>query len=140
MAQPLLTKEQSFSFHKEGLRNTKVLIVDDNYLLAHLIQLMLEDEGYEARAAGDGREGYFSYLLFRPDVVITDLHMPGKNGLELMENIRRHDPKVKTIYMSGEPWLFWSRLEEEKTGYPVSILQKPFSKVELMRLLSEPGG
>ena len=56
LAQPLLTKEQSFSFHKEGLRNTKVLIVDDDYLLAHLIQLMLEDEGYEARAAGDGRD------------------------------------------------------------------------------------
>jgi len=118
----------------------KILIVDDNDVLAHVIQVILEDEGYEVRSAGDGQEGYFSYLHFRPDVVITDLQMPEKNGLELMESIRRHDPKVKTIYMSADPWMFWPRLEEEKTGYAASILEKPFSKGELMRLLAEPGG
>ena len=117
----------------------KILIVDDNHSLANLIQLILEDEGYEVRSAGDGLEGYFSYLHFRPDVVITDLHMPRKNGLELMASIRKHNPKVKTIYMSVDPWMFWPSLEEERTGYAASILQKPFSKGELMRLLAEPG-
>ena len=117
----------------------RILIVDDNYTLAQITQLILEDEGYEVRLAGDGQEGYLAYLHFKPDVVITDLHMPEKNGLELMECIRRHDPKVKTIYMSGDPWMFGPRLEEEKTGYAASILQKPFSKVELMRALAQPG-
>ncbi len=114
----------------------KVLIVDDNCLLAHVIQLILEGEGYEVKSAEDGQEGYLAYLRFKPDVVITDLHMPEKNGLELMKSIRRHDPTVKTIYMSADPGMSWTPLEEEKTAHAASILQKPFSKGELMRLLA----
>jgi DNA-binding NtrC family response regulator len=98
---------------------------------------MFEAEGHEARSAKDGREGYFSYLLFRPDVVMTDLRMPVTNGLELMKQIRRHDPGVKTVYMSADPSPFKLLLEEEKRRYPVTILQKPFSRGELVGLLSE---
>lgn len=114
----------------------KILIVDDNKDLALIIQIMLEDEGYEVRQAHDGQDGYGIFLNFKPDLVITDIHMPGKNGLELMEHIRRHDPSVKTIYMSGDLISFLSPLEEEKKRYPVSLLEKPFSKGELMGLLS----
>jgi len=63
--------------------------------------------------------------------------MPGENGLELMEHIRMHNPTVRTICVSGDLGSFWSPLEEEKKRYPVSLLEKPFSKVELMGLLSE---
>ncbi len=129
-----MIKGNLFSLRGTGM---KILIVDDDYSLANLIQLILEEEGYEVRSAGNGQEGYSAYLHFKPDVVITDLHMPEKNGLELMESIRRLDPKVKTIYMSGDPWMFRRRLEEEKTGHAASLLQKPFSKGELMRLLAK---
>ena len=115
----------------------KILIVDDNQELASAIQIMLEDEGYEVRLANDGQDGYGVFLEFKPHLVITDIQMPGENGLELMEHIRMHDPMVRTIYMSGDLISFWSPLEEEKKRYPVSLLEKPFSKVELMGLLSE---
>ena len=115
----------------------KILIVDDNQDLAVLLQLMLEDEGYEVNIAKDGWEGYMSYLVYAPDLIITDIQMPMKNGLELMEVVRMHNPKAKAIYMSGDLSHFQSLLEEEKKRYPVSLLQKPFSKTELMRLLSE---
>jgi two-component system response regulator YesN len=98
---------------------------------------MLEAEGHEAKLARDGREGYFSYLLFRPDVVMTDLRMPLANGLELMEQIRRHDPGVKAVYMSADLSPFESFLEEEKRKYAAGILQKPFSREELTKLLSK---
>lgn len=68
---------------------------------------------------------------------MTDIQMPEKKGLELMEVIRMHNPEVKTIYISGDLSRFLSLLEEEKARYRVSLLQKPFSKSELMRLLSE---
>jgi CheY-like chemotaxis protein len=113
------------------------LVVDDNLLLASLLQMILEDEGYEARSAGDGLEGYAIFLRFRPEVVITDLHMPGGNGLELMNNIRRGDPRVKTIYMSGDMLPFLPFLNEEKSRYPVRLLSKPFSREELLNLLAE---
>ena len=113
------------------------MIVDDNLLLATLLQIMLQDEGYEIRCAGDGQEGYAGYLFFRPDVVITDLHMPRENGLELMHKIRRQNPGVKTIYMSGDLRPYSALLEKEASLYPVSILSKPFSKEDLLTLLEE---
>ncbi len=118
-------------------RNTKVLIVDDNLLLASLLQVMLEDEGYETFVAGNGLDRYACYLRFRPEVVITDLEMPGANGMELMKNIRKQDPRVKTIYMSGDMPRFFPLLHEEKSRYPVSLLPKPFSREELLNLLAE---
>jgi YesN/AraC family two-component response regulator len=120
-----------------GGEDTKILIVDDNQGLAHILKTMLEDEKYEVRLARDGRDGYLTYLLFGADLVITDIQMPEKNGLELMEVIRMHNPEVKTIYISGDLSRFLSLLEEEKARYRVSLLQKPFSKSELMSLLSE---
>lgn len=66
----------------------KILVVDDNEDLAFTVLMILEDEGYEVKAAKDGKDGFFSYLLFRPDLVITDIQMPEKSGLQLMENIK----------------------------------------------------
>ncbi len=116
----------------------KILIVDDNELLAWVLQKLLEDEGYEVRLARDGRDGYTAYLLFKPDLIITDIQMPGENGLELMEHIRMHDPAIRTIYMSADLSQYWSSLSEEKKKYSVSLLEKPFPKDELMRLLAVP--
>lgn len=99
--------------------------------------MMLEEEGYEVKSARDGREGFSVYLQFKPDWVITDIHMPGENGLELIGHIRKHNPKVRAIYMSGDPSRFLLPLEEEKNRYHARFLEKPFSKIELMRLLSQ---
>lgn len=115
----------------------KVLIVDDNREVASIIQKMLEAEGHEVKSVSDGRDGYSAFFLFKPDLVITDLHMPRENGLELMKHIRVHDPAVRTVYVSGDMGRFWLQLDEEKKRYPVSLLRKPFSRVELMRSISE---
>ncbi len=133
----MLGKQPSQNLSRERRRNTKVLVVDDNLLLASLLQMILEEEGYEAQFAGNGLEGYANYLLFRPEVVITDLHMPKANGIELMKNIRKQDPEVKTIYMSADMRPFSLLLDEEKSRYSVSLLPKPFSKEELLNLLGK---
>ena len=122
---------------KEGGRSTKILIIDDNKELVGIIQEMLAPDRYEIMSAGDGQIGYFTFLLFNPDLVITDIHMPGINGVELMKLIRTHKSIIKTIYMSGNLSRWNSLLEEEKSRYPVSILQKPFSRQELIRSLAQ---
>ncbi len=114
----------------------KILIVDDNSELSFLLQWTLEDEGHEVKVANNGAEGYFEFLLFAPDVVLTDIQMPEKNGFELMECIRSHSPNVRTIYMSGNLTQFQSNLGEEMKKYHVRVLEKPFSKEELIRLIS----
>jgi len=114
----------------------KILVVDDNKDLAALLQVMLEEEGYEVRLAGDGSDGYSAYLLFQPDLVITDIQMPIKSGIELMELIRGHNPRMRAVYISGDLTRFQSILEEEKKKYQVGLLEKPFSKDELIKLIS----
>ena len=115
----------------------KILIVDDDQDLASIIQVMLEDEGYEVQLAKDGKEGYLTYLLGMPDLVITDICMPGKNGLELMENIRMHNPEMISIYMSGDITRYQTVLEQETKKYNTRVLRKPFFRVELLQLITE---
>ena len=115
----------------------KILVVDDNKLLADCIKIILEGEDYEVRSANDGTEGYLEYLAFEPDLIITDLNMPSESGVELMRHIRTHDPYAKAIYMSADLEEFKPLLEEEKMKYRVSLLSKPFSMTELTNLLSQ---
>lgn len=117
----------------------KVLIVDDNKELASAMRNVVEQESRcVVQTAHDGRKGYATYLHFKPDVIITDIEMPGQNGFELMKEIRHHDPKIKTIYMSGDPFSFRPLVEQEKKQYNhVSFLGKPFSFARLARLLSD---
>jgi CheY-like chemotaxis protein len=133
----LIPRKDPTLFHKERRRKMKILIVDDNQDLAFLIKWMLEDEGYEVRSAQNGSDGYSAYLLFNPDLVLTDIQMPEKNGLELIREIRTHNPSVRTIYMSGDLGLYGPPLEEEKEKYHVGVLEKPFSKNELISLVSQ---
>jgi DNA-binding response OmpR family regulator len=114
----------------------KILIVDDNQDLAFTLQMMLAAEGFEVMSANDGREGYLAYLDFKPDLVITDIQMPGETGLELVGQIRLLNPRVRAIYMSGNLGSFRSPLEEEQKTYPVSLLAKPFSRVQLLSTVS----
>ena len=115
----------------------RILIVDDSEEFCLILQMMLESEGYEVKYARDSRDAYVTYLEFNPDLVITDIQMPGENGLELMDHIRTLNPAVRTIYMSGDLSSYGLSLEEEKKRYPVSLLEKPFTKVDLIGLLSE---
>ena len=58
----------------------KILIVDDEQMISGLLKLLLESEGHEATSALNGPDGYLAYLKLRPDLVITDIQMPGENG------------------------------------------------------------
>jgi CheY-like chemotaxis protein len=116
----------------------KVLVVDDNRVLANVVQESLEEEGLEVMTACSGREGYAVYLRFRPDVIVTDIQMPGINGLQMMAQIRAHEPAVRTVYMSGNIAAYRSLLEEEKEHHPVHYLEKPFSMNSLTTLIAGP--
>lgn len=114
---------------------TKILVVDDDPAFSLVLREILEDQGYEVRTAGDGKDGYCHYLSFQPDLVITDIQMPLCDGIELMRAIRAHNPRIKTIYMSADLSRFKSLLDEERHRYRANLLPKPFSRIELLRLL-----
>ena len=122
------------------MEKTKILIVDDNEGVVLILQMLLEHEGYEVLVAKDGREGYSAYIISEPDLVITDIHLPIRSGIELIHLIRHHNPGIRTIYMSGDPGMFRAALEEEKGRYHAWFLPKPFSKNDLIKTISECSG
>jgi len=124
---------------RSGMNNMmKVLIVDDDEALAGLIKKMIKKIGINrVKTAVNGEEGYEIFLQFKPDIILTDIQMPAKNGLEMVRDVRKHDPWIKTIYMSGNMHRFRACLEEEKTKYKASLLDKPFSFSKLTGLFHE---
>jgi CheY-like chemotaxis protein len=116
----------------------KVLVVDDNQPLAGIMKEILEGDGFEVMSAKDGIDGYSAYLLFRPDIIITDIQMPRENGLEMMGRIRTHDPMIRAIYISGDMRAFRSLLKEEQKRYPVRFFEKPFLVQSLKGMVLEP--
>ena len=119
------------------MKALKVLLVEDDENLSFALQERLKFEGCETRAAGDAVEAYLTFVRFRPDLVITDLQLPGESGVDLVRRVRHlDDPNVRTIYMSGNLHQFRSELEQEKNRPEVSLLAKPFSGDELMKLVS----
>jgi len=113
----------------------KILIVDDAKLLTLFLREVLESEKYEVRTASDGENGYSTYLDFNPDLVVTDIQMPGISGLDMMRNIRMQKPNVRTIYMSGDLDRYRLKLQAEQSGYTVTLLAKPFTQSEFLRLV-----
>jgi CheY-like chemotaxis protein len=78
-----------------------VLVVEDDLALRKLMRSVLEKSGYQVTEAGDGEEGVEQCHRSRPDVVITDILMPRKDGLELIRELKREYPDVKIIAITG---------------------------------------
>ncbi len=79
----------------------RILLIDDESEIRKLFIKKLAGSGYEIIAACDGKEGLKLYHETRPDLVITDLVMPEKEGLEMITELKREFPNVKIIAISG---------------------------------------
>ena len=80
----------------------RILVIDDDAAIRELLRFVLEGEGYEVIEAADGAEGLQRYQAAPTDLVITDLQMPGMDGLELLEALRRVVPTPALMAISGD--------------------------------------
>jgi CheY-like chemotaxis protein len=80
---------------------TRILIIDDDAELRPTLRAILEQVGYEVVEAADGQEGLQRYVVVPADVVLLDILMPEREGLETMRALRRLNAQVKVIAMSG---------------------------------------
>ncbi|MGA2635130.1 MAG: response regulator [Terracidiphilus sp.] len=79
----------------------KILIVDDEPSIRGAISAVLTEIGYGVRCAEDGHSALRELSREIPDIVLSDLHMPGMTGFELLSVLRRRFPEIHTIAMSG---------------------------------------
>lgn len=80
----------------------EILIVEDSRTQAIQIKLMLEKAGYSTQSVGDGVEAMAAVSADAPDLILTDLHMPNMNGLELVDEIRSKHTGVPVILMTAD--------------------------------------
>ena len=82
--------------------STTIMVVDDSPFASKQIKDIVEDNGYEVTAyAKDGEEAIEFYKELKPDIVILDIIMPGLNGLETAEILKKQDPDVKILMLSS---------------------------------------
>ena len=80
---------------------TKILVIDDEVLVRQTLARILAGSGYQVIDAKDGNDGIEAVRRERPDLVITDILMPEKEGLETIMELRRESPATKIIAISG---------------------------------------
>jgi CheY-like chemotaxis protein len=78
-----------------------VLVVDDKERIRVAISQALEEFGYSVRCAEEGHSALREIYQQNPDILVSDLKMPGMSGFELLINVRRLFPTIKVIAMSG---------------------------------------
>ena len=78
-----------------------VLVIDDEAQIRRMLRRVLETEGYEVMDAADGSIGISLYRENPTDLVLTDIFMPNKEGLETIMTLKRDFPEVRILAMSG---------------------------------------
>jgi len=110
----------------------KVLVVDDETSILDTLQILLRGEGFDVAVARSATEALERLDEAMPDVVLSDIRMPGVSGLELLAAIRERDPEVPVILMTAQASL-QSAIQAVNHG-AFYYLQKPFSNAELVAL------
>jgi two-component system response regulator HydG len=111
---------------------TKILVVDDERAILDTVEILLRGEGFDASVAQSGREALERFEEIAPDIVVTDIRMPGVTGLDLLEAVRERDPEIPVILMTAQASL-QSAVKAVNQG-AFYYLQKPFSNAELVAL------
>ncbi len=115
--------------------SARLLIVEDNEDLRELVGDVLALAGYEVHRAQDSAEALKLLAAHSFHLLITDVVMPGVNGVELVQAAMKVNPALKTITMSGYAW---SELVQARRLPPdAHFLRKPFQNAELLRVVGE---
>lgn len=110
-----------------------ILLVEDDIQLRSMLKIVLDRAGHEVQEAGNGKEALELYSTSPSDLIVTDLVMPDKEGLETILEFRRSYPNVKIIAMSGGGRTgAQNYLELAKKFGADHILTKPFSNKEIL--------
>jgi len=116
-------------------RRTRVLIVDDEPTITETLVEILNGEGFDAVSASTGDGALSSAQSFVPDVIISDVVMPGMNGVELGIQLRALLPKCRIILFSGQTATVDLLRDARKLGHEFEIVAKPVKPENLISMI-----
>jgi CheY-like chemotaxis protein len=111
----------------------KVLVVDDEVHIVHVVAIKLRNNGYEPITAGNGQEAYDLACRENPDIIIADYMMPVMTGLELLEKLRENEAtrNIPFILLTARNFAI-DDVNQQRLNVSLCIT-KPFSPKELLR-------
>jgi DNA-binding response OmpR family regulator len=110
-------------------KRVKILVIDNDVLLRRTVARILTADGHEVLTAPDGTRGMVLFHQVQPELIITDLVMPGGDGIETILMVRRTDAPTRIIAISGQ------NAEMLETALLIGAdeaIQKPFRAAELV--------
>jgi CheY-like chemotaxis protein len=114
----------------------RILVTDDDEPLQQAACDILVEAGYEVAVAGSGAELIRAYRAQSADLVLCDLFMPGKDGLEIIRELRREFPEAKVIAMSGGGYQgALNVLQMARHLGAAEVLAKPFNRTQLLAVI-----
>jgi CheY-like chemotaxis protein len=114
-----------------------VLVVDDESIIADTLAEILNRSGYTGVAEYDGDSALETALLMPPEMLITDVVLPGMSGIELAITIRRIFPDCKIILFSGQASTSDLLAAARQDGHHFTLLNKPLHPQDLLARVSE---
>jgi CheY-like chemotaxis protein len=120
---------------EEAKTKLKILVVDDDENIREVLSDLLLLEGHEILLAEDGEQALLIFEEILPDVVITDLGMPGISGWEVARRIKSIDPSKKVIVISG--WGATLQKDQLEENYVDQVLAKPFHLEQVKKIIVE---
>jgi CheY-like chemotaxis protein len=112
----------------------RILIVDDDAMVAETLTLIFRKNGFDVRSCNSAQEGLQFARSFRPDLLVCDILMPTRDGLDLVADVTRELPSCRILVLTG----FYADLaavekHSRNLPRPVGILTKPCQPSDLLR-------
>ena len=134
---PLRDVPAHFDDHNAGGYRPIVLVVDDESVIADTLAEILSRSGYKGVAAYDGDSALETALLSPPEMLITDVVLPGITGIELAIKMRRIFPECKIILFSGQASTADLLASARADGHHFTLLNKPLHPHDLLLRVAE---
>jgi CheY-like chemotaxis protein len=113
----------------------RIIVIDDESLIAETVVEILKQEGFEATAVSTGLSAIELAKTWSPDIVLSDVIMPGLNGIETGIGIRRIAPACKIILFSGQAATVDLLEQARESGHRFDILAKPIKPEQLVSII-----
>ncbi|MEE9443941.1 MAG: response regulator [candidate division Zixibacteria bacterium] len=125
--------------NSSGTNDLRILVIDDSPIMRNLLLDILSDDGYRVDTAENGEIGLNQAVDQDYDLIISDVHMPRKNGLEVVRELMVIKPHSKVVLTDSFPDKLAASATVEGA---LCCLQKPFDLDELRQVISQicPGG
>jgi CheY-like chemotaxis protein len=118
-------------------KTVKILIVDDEAYIRRVLELKLRNKGYEVFAAANGAEGLEKLNLYEPEVVITDIKMPGMDGRALCEKINNSNNDKPYLIIVVTCSVSDGNLRWINNMRDTLLLEKPFSPSRVLEAIED---